>query len=212
MVEQDPGADPHAWLATLQAAGADRVDPVRWAYLQALARRLATRSGRARQLLEQRLQQGVQALQATTVAPAPPVAPPEATRPLQALLARLADSAGAPSVAATPRADAGATAARPPDAAGTVPPPGELKSVRHFRHAWKRLNAEQRLAQSRAALPQNAGPLNSQHLVHKALQQMRQLSPAYFERFVAQVDGLLWLERMLGEGGTPPAPRKGGSR
>jgi restriction endonuclease Mrr len=58
--------------------------------------------------------------------------------------------------------------------------------VRHFRQAWKRLNAEQRLAQSRAALPQNAGPLNSQHLVHKALQQMRQLSPAYFERFVAR--------------------------
>jgi hypothetical protein len=71
--------------------------------------------------------------------------------------------------------------------------------VRHFRQAWKRLNAEQRLAQSRAALPQNAGPLNSQHLVHKALQQMRQLSPAYFERFVAQVDGLMWLEQALGE-------------
>ena len=63
---------------------------------------------------------------------------------------------------------------------GSPVAPAELKSVRHFRQAWKRLNAEQRLAQSRAALPQNAGPLNSQHLLHKALQQMRQLSPIKF--------------------------------
>ena len=44
------------------------------------------------------------------------------------------------------------------------------------------------------------------HLLHKALQQMRQLSPAYFERFVAQVDGLMWLEQALGEtAGREPA-------
>ena len=83
--------------------------------------------------------------------------------------------------------------------------------MRHFRQAWKRLNAEQRLAQSRAALPQNAGPLNSQHLLHKALQQMRQLSPAYFERFVAQVDGLMWLEQALGEA-APREPASGRPR
>ncbi|KAB0575678.1 DUF2894 domain-containing protein [Ideonella dechloratans] len=112
-----------------------------------------------------------------------------------------------PSAQAAPAAAAAAVPGRAPAATPAVSAtaaPAELKSVRHFRQAWKRLNAEQRLAQSRAALPQNAGPLNSQHLVHKALQQMRQLSPACFERFVAQVDGLMWLEQALGEA----APRE----
>lgn len=212
MAEPDRTADPTAWLAALQAKGASAVDPVRWAYLQALARRLSTRSGRARQLLEQRLRQGVQALQVAMEAPsrggAVPVSPSAAG--LKDLLARLAAGSAEPAVPPGGSTSGGALPRQ--GAPETAAAPGELKSVRHFRHAWKRLNAEQRLAQSRAALPQNAGPLNSQHLVHKALQQMRQRSPAYFERFVAQVDGLLWLEQMLGEGATPPAPRKGGSR
>jgi hypothetical protein len=117
------------------------------------------------------------------------------------LLAQLAPPASPVAAAAsatTPGAAVAPSAGRAQPTPAAVAPV-ELKSVRHFRQAWKRLNAEQRLAQSRAALPQNAGPLNSQHLVHKALQQMRQLSPAYFERFVAQVDGLMWLEQALGE-------------
>lgn len=110
-----------------------------------------------------------------------------------------------------PPAVGAVTVLAPATPAGT-PPPGSLKSVRHFRRTWKRLNAEQRLAQSRAALPLNAGPLNSHHLVHRALQQLRDLSPAYFERFVAQVDGLLWLEQAVGEPGKEPASGSGRAR
>lgn len=195
---------PEAELASLREAGLDRADPVRFAYLQALARRLPAQPARAQALLAERLQQAAAALRA---APQRPVTIPSASTPapgggLGALLAQLApaEPAAAPSSSGRTR-PAPATALA---VAATPAAPAELKSVRHFRQAWKRLNAEQRLAQSRAALPQNAGPLNSQHLVHKALQQMRQLSPACFEHFVAQVDGLMWLEQALGEA----APRE----
>ncbi|UFU11468.1 DUF2894 domain-containing protein [Ideonella dechloratans] len=197
---------PEAELAALRAAGLDRADPVRFAYLQALARRLPAQPARAQALLAERLQQAAAALRAASTqhgAQAPVPAPAQAGA-LAGLLARLTPP---PSAQAAPAAAAAAVPGRAPAATPAVSAtaaPAELKSVRHFRQAWKRLNAEQRLAQSRAALPQNAGPLNSQHLVHKALQQMRQLSPACFERFVAQVDGLMWLEQALGEA----APRE----
>lgn len=192
---------PEAELASLRAAGLDRADPVRFAYLQALARRLPAQPARAQALLAERLRQAAAALRAASTQRAAESPMPAAAQAgaLAGLLARLTpppSAQAAPAVAA-PAVPGRPQAATPPVSAPAAP--AELKSVRHFRQAWKRLNAEQRLAQSRAALPQNAGPLNSQHLVHKALQQMRQLSPACFERFVAQVDGLMWLEQALGE-------------
>lgn len=203
---------PEAELAALRAAGLDRADPVRFAYLQALARRLPAQPARAQALLAERLRQAAAALRAACAqhAAEAPVPASAQAGALAGLLARLSPPSAS---------DAAATAApavpgRSPAAVPPAPAPAaqaELKSVRHFRQAWKRLNAEQRLAQSRAALPQNAGPLNSQHLLHKALQQMRQLSPAYFERFVAQVDGLMWLEQALGEA-APREPASGRPR
>lgn len=78
---------------------------------------------------------------------------------------------------------------------GTADMPPQADALQFFRRTWSRLSAEQRLAQSQSALPSNAGPLNSQHLVHRALTVMRDLSPAYFEHFMAHVDALLWVER-----------------
>jgi hypothetical protein len=190
---------PEAELAALRAAGLDQADPVRFAYLQALARRLPAQPARAQALLAERLSRPPPrcARFPRPASPPPPSAPVPAggwapcwrSWPRRRPRWRLRPPAPGPRLPSAGRAQ--------PTPAAVAPV--ELKSVRHFRQAWKRLNAEQRLAQSRAALPQNAGPLNSQHLVHKALQQMRQLSPAYFERFVAQVDGLMWLEQALGE-------------
>ena len=74
--------------------------------------------------------------------------------------------------------------------------PTELKALQYFRSTWTRLSTEQRLAQSAAKLPENAGPLNSQHLVHQSLVLMRELSPGYLERFIAHVDALLWLDQV----------------
>lgn len=92
-----------------------------------------------------------------------------------------------------------------PAARGTAPlaasAPPELKALQYFRSTWSRLSTEQRLAQSAAKLPENAGPLNSQHLVHQSLVLMRELSPGYLERFIAHVDTLLWLDQVTHSAG-----------
>jgi len=69
--------------------------------------------------------------------------------------------------------------------------------VERFRDRWERLGVEQRLAKADAALPANAGPLNSDGLVSRALALMREVSPAYLQRFVAHADALMWLESAL---------------
>jgi hypothetical protein len=69
------------------------------------------------------------------------------------------------------------------------------RTLEFFKRTWSRLSADQRLAQSRATLPDNAGPLNSQHLVHRSLVLMRDLSPEYLEHFVGYIDALQWVEQ-----------------
>jgi len=81
--------------------------------------------------------------------------------------------------------------------------------VAAFKGTWSRLRAEQRLRQVLAQVPAMAGPLNSAHVVNRALQAMRELSPQYLDAFILHVDALLWLEQSSG-GGEPlaraPAP------
>jgi hypothetical protein len=70
--------------------------------------------------------------------------------------------------------------------------PGDL---RYFRSTWSRLRVERQLTQSLAQVPENAGPLNSDRLVLRALQTLRDLSPAYLNRYVAYLDTLMWLDQ-----------------
>ena len=106
-------------------------------------------------------------------------------RPVPAL-ARPPSVTGGPAQAGVPR--------------GTEPAP-DLRSLGYFRDTWSRLSAERRVAQSLAEVPENAGPLNSRRLVHRALASLQELSPDYLHRFVAYVDALLWLEGVQGRGG-----------
>ena len=78
--------------------------------------------------------------------------------------------------------------------------------MQFFKRTWSRLSVDQRLAQSRASLPDNAGPLNSHHLVHRSLTLMRELSPDYLERFVGYVDALQWLEQANEAAAQEPRP------
>jgi len=87
----------------------------------------------------------------------------------------------------------GTRVAARPDAVDRPLP--EARTLQFFKRTWSRLSADQRLAQSRACLPENAGPLNSQHLVHRSLVLMRELSPEYLEHFVGYIDALQWLEQ-----------------
>ena len=200
---------PLAEVAARHASGAADADPVRWQHITALARRAETQQGLARQLLLQRLQSLLQAYPATPRA-TPSAPAPAMPGPLAELVALLADATPLPLPPATsegaPRAAAPASPAEPPT----------LKSVHLFRDTWTRLATDRRLAQAEAALPDNAGPLNSQLLVHRALRQMRETSPAYLRHFMGYVEALLWMEQAQaaaparsGPVGTKPTPTKG---
>lgn len=125
--------------------------------------------------------------------------PPADARPMRGLLGQLVDDVARmkphPVLGAVAPPTLPASADKPAadePAAGSSP---EARTLQFFKRTWSRLSADQRLAQSRASLPDNAGPLNSQHLVHRSLVLMRDLSPAYLDHFVAYIDALQWVEQ-----------------
>ncbi|MFC5606846.1 DUF2894 domain-containing protein [Variovorax soli] len=184
----EPVAGFDAWRAGIDAGA----DPIRLHRIEALARRTANLPpGAARRVLEQKLaalmtdcSQAARQDSATDS-----TAAAAGTRgPLAALAAQLASQT--PSHALHARA-----------------PSGETELLRHMQQIWSRLSADRRLTQSLAKVPDKAGPLNSHHLVHRALAAMREASPGYFHHFVAQVDALLALDQMMQAAALPaPAP------
>ena len=185
-------------IATLRQQGAHHVDPVRFSHIEALARRAAPHSGSTRRLLDQRLHQLLAAYPqpaagqvAAAVAAADHAPVPAPHKPT---LADLLAHIGRVTCAAAPDAADAPSAAR---AARAAP---ELKAVSQYRSTWSRLGAERRLRQALDKVPDNAGPLNTQRLLHEALTVMRDTSPAYLQRFMAHVEALLWLDQ-LSQGG-----------
>lgn len=75
-----------------------------------------------------------------------------------------------------------------------LPPPRDTPGLMHSqRRDWAALRLERRLAEppaSRDAVPVQIGPLNAQALLPRALQRLRELSPDYLQRLLAQVDAL----------------------
>jgi hypothetical protein len=195
MAEAMPPSDDDA-LAPARARDAQSRDPVRFQLAESLARRASTHVGEARRVIDARVAAIVRSL-AGLPEDAPAArgdAPSAGRRALSALVAHVAAHRGASPAAARP------VVARPAPSAPATPPavPGaaaDAKTVQFFKRTWSRLSADQRLAQSRASLPENAGPLNSQHLVHRSLVLMRELSPEYLEHFVGYIDALQWLEQ-----------------
>ena len=165
-----------------KARGADRFDPVRFRFIEALARRASAHQGAVREALDARIAALLAAYLAAYLADSgkdvemarPSTVPPDASA--RSALAPLLDH----------------LARHAPEAQGSR----ELKSLGHFRRLWSRLSAERRLTQSLATVPKNAGPLNSQQLLHRSLTLMRELSPQYLERFMSHVDTLLWLDQV----------------
>lgn len=82
---------------------------------------------------------------------------------------------------------------------------GELAALREARPTLARLRVERQLARAEARRPDNPGPLNSEHLILRALQQMQAAAPACLGAFVAQVEALIWLDEARGAGGKGPA-------
>lgn len=218
-----PADQPHPLLAQARAQDLPTRDPVRWRRIDALAQRAAQHSGATRQLLDARLQalmdEAAAAAAPATAAPrgstagtAPAPDAAAQTPTLSTLLARLQEvgmAAGAGSAAAEGDERAAATSPTAPLAARTSRPPRDLNIVQQHRSAWTQLRAEQRVAQSQTALPDQAGPLNSQLLLHRALTLMRETSPGYLQHLMGQAEALMWLEQALA---APSADAKTASR
>lgn len=180
-------------LQALRERGAGRGNPVRFAYLEALARRAEQQPAAVRQPLIARIVREAEALaERQPAAASPDTGNPPPASPLTDLLAYLGehtlDASSFPSAGT-------ARARRLSQPKGGAAPATELKSVAYFRQTWSKLSTEQQLTQTLAQAPENAGPMNSQHLVLRALQAMRDLSPDYLQGFMSYVDTLIWLEQ-----------------
>lgn len=191
----------HVNLETLRAQGAQRWDPIRFHFLEALTKRADAQPEPVRRVLHARLQialtdyaQGCQRAQEAM--------PPSATtmhRPTQALAALRGLNQHLQTLAT---ADGSQSSAE----AGT----GErvaMKSVRAFQQTWSRIRTQDRLDAALRAGPENAGPLNSHMLMLRSLERMRAISPDYLQRFVSHVDTLLCLDNLSARP-SGPAPAK----
>ncbi len=173
--------DARAVLDAWRESGADRLDAVRFRFIEALARRSAGHDGAARRVLDDKLCQLVEAYGEALERAAGEArieAPPR--KPAAGPLARLADDLAS-------RAKAGNALPEPALAA-------------YFRDTWARVSTDRQLRQSLERVPGNAGPLNSSHLTHRSLSLMRDMSPGYLRQFLSYVEALSWLEQMQGGG------------
>lgn len=175
--------------------GADRLDPVRFSLIVALERRAAGHGGEVRRILDDRLSTLLDAY-AEAVAGADCTATAQAA-PARGALGGLVDYMAGHA---------------PAEADGALSYP-ELEALGYFRDTWSRLSSERQLRQSQAQVPGNAGPLNSNSLVHRSLSLMRELSPGYLQQFLSYVDALSWMEQLnVGSALAKDAPRGGGVR
>ena len=176
-------ADVQATLDALRSNGAAERNPARFAYLEALARRIATQPEAVRRKLAEKFNAMARDL-ATPVTDPIAEAPKEcAVSPLSELLTYINQRAY----------EQGETlfSAVNTDARRTP----ELRSIACFHETWSRLSTEQQLAETLACAPENAGPLNSQHLALRSLQLMREIAPDYLQGFMSYIDTLIWLEQ-----------------
>jgi len=176
-------------LGALRARGAARLEPVRFHALEALARRLPTQTPDVQAVLIVKLQAALggceQRVERGPAQPLPQVRQAaRSTAPVGGPLVQLNRKLRAAAVARA--AAAGGEAAQDPD---------ELASAHHFRLAWSRGQALDRLTQALARKPAQSGPLNSHALVLQSLAMMRELSPDYVRRFMVYVESLQWLEQ-----------------
>lgn len=91
--------------------------------------------------------------------------------------------------------------------AALQPAGAELRHVAAHRRTWSALRVQRRLAEVSAPVPEHLGPLNSQVLVTRALQQLQGLAPDYLQRLLTQLDTLAALAP-LAEAAEPDKPAR----
>ncbi|WP_217617615.1 DUF2894 domain-containing protein [Achromobacter sp. GbtcB20] len=216
--------DPRAVLDGWRASGADRADPLRFHLIDALARRAAAYDGPARLRLDARLAGLIQAYEsalpdagAAEDRPAAPAA--REPGPLAGLVAYLDNPAAAraPQTANAEPDSAAADRLNPlddRDPLGLRAAYPELPLLDEFQTLWSRFSADRQVRQSQEQVHKNAGPLNSNQLVHRALSLMREMSPGYLQQFLSYTDALMWMEQMTAAAAPAPkeAPRAGAAK
>lgn len=226
-----PGGElsPLGVLEFLRNEGAQRLDPVRFHYMEVLSRRMLAHPAEVRRILEGKLKAALSAYgerwRLTRQAATDQVVSltsqrPELARQLRQLLAagdyigvrRLGAQAAlsrshSPLVQLNQHIRAAARADVDERSVGGVSVIGdEMKSLRRFRETWARISAEDEVDQALGRGPENAGPLNAHMLVLRSLGLMRDLSPDYLRRFMSYLDSMLWLDQ-VNQKSTPVAAR-----
>ena len=218
----DSPADTEALLQAWRQSGAGRQDMASHR-IEALAARAARLQGQARHGLDARLRTLIESDMAArpasagavagptdAAAPGPPASPASA---LSALVIRL--SAGRMPPGDPPAGDSNAatsgrdTGCPPSGAIETIGAPDAptLPALEAIRATWAQLRNATHLQHIVAEVPEDAGPMHSTVLVHRAIALMHEVAPAYLQHFLGYVDALAGLERLSPTPATTPAPR-----
>lgn len=204
-------------IASLRRAGADHLDPVRFRFFEAMAKRARQQPSDVQRILDGKLMAALAAygerLQQThrdaveTVTRLKEQYPDSAEdlqrlfragelRELRRFVSTLDRKAHRVSLADLVR-DLSQPSQDEPDGrlADGIGDHPDLKTIRYFRDTWSRLSAQRQVTEAIRQAPQNAGPLNSSGLVVRSLALMRDISPDYLNRFVTYMDTLQWLDQ-----------------
>lgn len=233
----DQSGDTGTLIASLRTAGANKFDPIRWHYIEALVQRAATHHGSIRNVLDTKLMQALITFkerfdlaqrEAKEIAEQHAQQYPQAASELQQLL-DAGDFKTLRRLAATLKSneqDASLSAlirqleqhatdninARTETIPASRP---ELKAIRQARNTWSKLSVDKQVAQALEQAPKNAGPINSHMLVLRSLQLMRDISPDYLNRFISYAETLLCLdqgEKEKAEKEKPATPKKSSAK
>lgn len=182
--------DAKAKLARWRKQRADRMDPVRFQFIEAMARRAVEHDGKTRAMLDDKLSRALDAYASDLASSGGNTdTAGHACAPERGALGALVDHI-ASHIAA--RGDE-LGAKDDPYCRGSFPSLGLLDD---FRKTWSRLRADNQLRQSLEQAPTHAGPLNSSALVHRAIALMREDSPEYLRHFLSYVDDLSWVAQL----------------
>ncbi|MFM0516449.1 MULTISPECIES: DUF2894 domain-containing protein [Caballeronia] len=165
-------------LDAWRANGDDRANPVRFHLIDALDKRAAAYDGEARRMLDARVALLLDLYRSDierAVSQRAAIQNDDERGPLATLVEDIAKSSSAYTTS-------------------------HAELLEYFRAVWSKVSAEKQLRDSLAQVPRNAGPLNSSSLVHRSLSLMREVSPGYFQQFLAYADALSWIEAMNGPG------------
>ncbi len=213
----DSSPDFNALITSLRESGADKFDPVRLHYIEALAKRATAHQGSVKRMLDVKLAQALAVFKerfdlaqcdAGEIIAQSTQQYPHAANDLQRFFVS-GDFKGLRRFIATLKTSEQCTSlgalvhqleqhspkngdARLEGNVGSRP---ELKTIRNYRNTWSKLSADKQMAQALEQAPTNAGPINSHMLVLRSLALMRDISPDYLNRFMSYADTLLCLDQ-----------------